>query len=243
MEHLEAIQEKGWFADDNVSENHDFNNTMEQILYFLHYKPEKQIRQVSEPWASLYLNYGAILFELGRIDEARTVLEKARRFNPVSPEIAFEYIETFKVKGDLETFAEKTRDTFRFAYRSTDVARCFRNLGYYFVEKELWQPAFACYRLSLSYDRDNANAMSELYYISQHAGDIKISSREEIRQLADQYDFPVKADDQILAVAASLGNKELEKRNIPAAKFFLNIFYDLTRDEEVKKLIDRLEHH
>ncbi|MBR5583000.1 MAG: hypothetical protein IKW21_00560, partial [Lachnospiraceae bacterium] len=55
------------------------------------------------------LQHGSLLFEQKRYLEARDVLEKARRWNPASAKIAFEYMETYKVVGANERFAELTK--------------------------------------------------------------------------------------------------------------------------------------
>ena len=83
--------------------------------------------------------------------------------------------------GDLNNFFRLTVDAFKIAFRPQHVARCYRNLGYYFVEKELYSEAIACYLLSLQFEKDALQVQSELYYInSKTDGKVKEPSIEEI---------------------------------------------------------------
>ena len=117
--------------------------------------------------------YGSQLVELNRIPEAQEALKKGLRWDPICFRMMSEYIETYKMSGDLEQFYILTKEAFKIAFRSTDLARCYRNLGYYFVEKKLWSEAISCNLLSLEYDNEAKAAQSELYYINS-ATDAKI---------------------------------------------------------------------
>ena len=93
------------------------------------------------------------------------------RWNPANCTIAFEYIETFKVEKQLEEFYELTKKQFKYAYKAQDVGRCFRNLGYYYIEKNEYSIAATCYVVSKLYDCENQFADSQLYYIEHTAPD------------------------------------------------------------------------
>ena len=83
-------------------------------------------------------------------------------------------------------FFELTKDAFKIAYRPASVARCFRNLGYYYTEKKLWDYAAACFFMSMNYEPNDKNAQSELYYIKQMAGrEIDLPEFDEFEQFAD----------------------------------------------------------
>lgn len=86
--------------------------------------------------------------------------------------------------GMLDKYMEATRRAFDVAYTKEEVARVFRNFGYYFIEKEKYQAAIGCYLLSLQYDRESKNAQSELYYIHQKTnGTVKQPTLEELEDL------------------------------------------------------------
>lgn len=242
-EKIENLEKEGVFQDDAVSMYFNFNNPFEEILYRFRNEPKKNIRLSGIPFAETYLQYGSLLFAMERYEEAREILEKAMRWNPCSARIAFEYAETFKVVGDLETFFKVSVETFKIAYTQESVARCYRNLAFYFVEKELWSVAMVCNIMSLQYEPDSKNAISEIYYIEQKTnGSVPKPKVEEFDSYGEKYGFPIGADEDILGIAYSYGKYflELEEDEHGAAKFFFTIFYDLTEDKEIKEIIDKL---
>ena len=238
---VEKVEALHAFEDDEVSEYHVFEEYFEEILYRYREEPEKDIRQAQIPYTEIYMLYGSLLVEMKRLPEAQAALEKGLRWNPVCFTIMAEYIETFKMSGDLERFFDMTKDAFSIAFRAGDVARLFRNLAFCFVEKQLWSEALGCLMLSMNFDRDNTNAQSEMYYIhSVTKGNVKEPSEEQIREYAVKYGFPAGADQEILNLSFSCGADALKKNMPDAAKYFLSITYDLTKDEEIKKFIDKI---
>lgn len=125
------VEELNAFQDDQVSEYHVFDEFFEEVLYQYRAKPDKDIRRAQIPYTEIYMLYGSLLVELKRIPEAQEALRKGLRWNPVSFRITSEYIETYKMTGELEQFFNLTKEAFKIAFRSVDVARCYRNLGFY----------------------------------------------------------------------------------------------------------------
>ena len=152
-----------------------------------------------------------------------------------------EYIETYKMSGDLEQFFILTKEAFKIAFRPTDLAQCYRNLGYYFVEKKLWPEAIACNLLSLEYDKEAKAAQSELYYINNATdGKIPEPSIDQTREYSKKYGFPFGPDRDILGLSYAYGKHFLEEKEPNAARYFLSITYGLTGDPEIKEIIEKL---
>ena len=239
---VEKVEALGMYKDDEVSEYHTFNEPMEEILYKHRYQPEKTLRQAPEPLSELYLTFGSVLFELDDMDAAKVALEKAMRWNPMDAAIRFEHAELFKKKGDMDEFFKLTMQVFPNVYRSSHLARCYRNLGYYFVEKKLWQVAASCIVLSLHYDSEHAMAQSELWYIQQSAGaDFSMPSNEEVKTYAKQYNIPLGADRDVVGISIAIGEQSEKAGQLAAAKYFYSIAYDLTGIDELKGRLDALQ--
>lgn len=235
------VEELNAFQDDQVSEYHVFDEFFEEVLYQHRAKPDKDLRPAQIPYTEIYMLYGSLLVELKRYSEAQDALKKGLRWNPVSFRIMAEYIETYKITGDLEKFFELTKDAFKIAFRSADVARCYRNLGYYFAEKKLWSEAIASYLLSLQFDHECKQAQSELYYINASThGKVPEPSIDQAKEYGEKYGFPIGADDDILGLSYSFGKHFLEQNAPNAARYFLSIAYDLTGNQEIKQRLDQL---
>lgn len=237
---IETLLKAGFFAEDSVSQYFCFEETFEEILYCTYFEPKKEIRRPDNiPIAAVYLEYGSLLVDLGRIQDANEALAKALKWNPVRCKILFEYAETYKMMGKIEDFYRISLDSFRYAYHKKDVARCYRNMGYYFVEKELWDVAVGCYFMSLRYERDCKNAQSELYYIASKAKDkVHDPSREEMEKFSNQYGFPLNLAPSYISY--TFGKEALEHKNFKLAQYLLEIAYDLTEIEEIKQMLETI---
>ena len=182
METLVAkIEKLNAFEDDQVSEYRVFDETFEEILYQYRTKTKKDIRRAQIPYTEIYLLYGSLLVELKRFPDAQQALQKGLHWNPVNFSITTEYIETYKMTGDLERFFDLTKEAFKIAFRSADVGRCYRNLGFYFVEKSYGPrllPAIcsACNLTAIP------NRRSQNYTISIPQLKVKFKSRPLTRQ-------------------------------------------------------------
>ena len=237
---IEDIDNLNWFKDDSVSEYHDFEEYFEEVLYKEGFFPEKEVRRTPIPFTTIFHLYGYILFELKKYEEARKALEIGLAWNPVSFKILSEYIEIFKVTGDLENFFKYTINAFCIAYKPHEVARCFRNLGFYFIEKKLYSEAKAVYILSMQFD-NSEQALAELYYLDDKTNNqIEKPPVEKVKEYSEKYGFPFGANLGILNLAFKHGKESLEKRSPTSARYFFSILYELTKDPEIKAAIDKL---
>jgi tetratricopeptide (TPR) repeat protein len=228
------------FTNDEVSEYFTFDEYFEEVLYRIRSKTKKTIRLAPIPYSRIYHVYGCLLVELGRISEAEKVLEKGLRWNPYDALILSEYAETFKMRKMLDRFLEQTVDSFQYLFKPEGLARAYRDLGYYFTENEMYAEAKSMYLLSLRFDKENKNAMSELYYIDQKTdGKVTELPLSQLKPAADTYGFPIGADRTVLSAAYSIG-KDLYDKNDRNAVYFLSILYALTEDDEIKGMIDRI---
>jgi len=229
------------FADDSVSEYHTFNETFEEILYRHIYQPKKDLRPADPTWTRAFFLQGNLLFEMQRYDEAQEALKQALHWNPISSEINFEYIETYKMMGDMDTFFRLSKDALRFAFKSSDVARCFRNIGFYFVEQELYNEAMGCFELSTLYE-ESKTANSEMYYIHQMTeGKATVPTKAEMEKIAEKYGFSMGADDDVLGLSFAYGKHAYENGHKQAAIYFWSITYELTHDDYIKGLLEKCE--
>lgn len=241
MENLvEKTENNPMYQNDSVTEYFSFASVFEFFMYIQRYKTDKEIKWIEYPYSSIYLQYGSLLIDLKRYEEANQILEKAVRWNPMSAKIMYEYAETFKIIGQFDKFIEMTKKGFSVAYTKNEVARGYRNWGYYFVEMKKYQAAIGCYLLSLQYEKDNKNAQSELYYIHQLTnGTIKQPTLEELETIAEIEGFSMEVDRDVLGIAYAYGKHFIEDGELEGAKAMFEIVYELTDDEEVKSILDK----
>lgn len=237
---VRKIEATPLFDDDRMTEYHVFDETFQEVLCNYRSKSGKEIRQAPLPYNKIYGLYGSILFELQRYGEARTALQKGLKWNPMDFSLRSEYIETYKVAGDMDSFYRLSVEAFAYAYRAAYVARCYRNIGYYFVEKKQFEVAYACYLLSIQYE-ESTSAKSELYFIEHTAGEgFNEPTTDDLNRYAEQHGFPPYPDTEIMGLAYHYGKQCLEQSNREAAVYFLGITYELSKDPELKEILEKL---
>lgn len=237
---VKTVETLNVYHDDQVSEYHVFDEYFEELLYQHYYKPEKDLRQAPLPYPKIYLLYGSLLYEMERYLDARSALEKGLKWKLINFKLMSEYMETFKVTNEMEQFFTLSVEAFKIAFHSADVARCYRNLGYYFVDKELYPVAIACYFVSLAYE-NGQSARAELQYIGSLTNkEIKAPTEQQLRTYTKEYGFPIRADEDVIGFAYALGShfKKLDK--LDAARYFFTIVYDLTDNDNALKSVSSM---
>jgi len=225
------------YADDAVSEYHTFREPMQEIIYEYIAQPQKELRRAQVDYSEMYFQYGSLLFEFKRWEDAEAALAKAMRWNPTYARVAFEHAETFKVRGMIDEFKDLTMDIFRYAYRPDDVAHCYRNLAYYYVEKKEYKPAVCCLLFSNQYEK-NQVAMSELYYISQQTGEIYDPTAEELHAVFEVYEIPYAPDVEILKLAYGYGKHFYDNGDMHSAVYFLEIVTWFHEDADLMEMFE-----
>jgi tetratricopeptide (TPR) repeat protein len=145
------------------------------------------------------------------------------------------------MKNDWKNFLEINKSCLKYAYSNKSIARCYRNFGYYYIEEEKYDIAIALFFLSINYDQEARVAHSELFYISNKTGlEINPPNYQKIIKLLEENDIQVGANRLILSIAYSIGCEAQKNGQNEMAKYFYSIVFDLTNDEEIKKIIEKL---
>ena len=227
----------GMFEDDSVSEYYCFKEPMEEVIYRQYHPSDKTLRHSPISYVDMYLEYGALLVELNRINEAADALCKARSWNPSNAKIAFEYAETFKLRGMMDDFALLTRDVFNYAFRPEDLARCYRNMAYYYTETKEYKLAVCCLMYSNEFEKSEM-VSSELYYISQVTGEMYQPTQEELNKCFEDNSIPSAPNEEIMKLAYAYGKQLYEQGDYVTAGYFLGIVAGFFDDKEVNKMIE-----
>lgn len=230
------------YQDGEDYELHRFREPFEDVLYREIYSPTKELKQVDQPVGEVYLQYANALFELERFDEAKTAIQAAIRWNPTNVKNYFELMEIYKREGDLEKFFEMAINSFGIAFIPQDIARCYRNLAYYFLEKKAYEEALNCVVMSMNFDPNAKQGEQLLYFISEVGGrNVPQPSFESLQRFGEQYGFPAGASPDVVSLAYSYAKRYEAIDNKDGMRYFYGILYNLTGDEEIKAILDRLD--
>jgi tetratricopeptide (TPR) repeat protein len=172
--------------------------------------------------------------------EAKTALAKALLWNPTGLISMFEYMEALKQLNDYETYGHLARMSFRYAFRKGQFARCLRNMGFYLIEIDDYASAAVCFQESLQWE-DAGTAKSELDYIRHVTGDPIPEVTEELKEeVSDEYNISFTPNKQVTGLAYQMAKNNYNDGDYKASRYFFEILYELTNDEEILDLLGYL---
>ncbi len=242
---IKKVEHDKLYQDTTDQEFRSFDDPFEQVIYMYRSNTKRQIERADEAVGRLYFLNGYLLSENAEMGAARASFNKALRYNPVSSTIGLQIADTYKQEGKLNKFADATMEVLHNAFSSKAIAQCMRNFGYFFSEREDWQPALAFNLLSLTFDEKNQEAENEIDYIhgqAKAAGvDLHPPIPDDFKEYEGRYGFMTHADPDVIGIAWSTGKHNYEEGDLRTAKYFLNIVYELTKDEETKGMLDQIE--
>jgi tetratricopeptide (TPR) repeat protein len=124
-------------------------------------------------WSEAYYYKAYALIDLGRIQEARAMLEKARKLSPSNSQYLSELAHTWHAdrewKKALDLFAEAERAAAISPpeVKNQELARALRGQGFSLIELGRLDEAETKFNAALAIDRHDARAKSELAYIEE----------------------------------------------------------------------------
>lgn len=220
-----------------VSTRNPFEDNLLQVLF----KQDKILNRAPFDLATYVTTYAYILTETGSPFDAIPVLKQAIEFNPVDCGPMFELAEVYKLLGNRKRLFEVTRDTVKIASSPVALARCYTNVGYILVDSGDYDDAAAFYTASVMMYPHPA-VPQEMRHLAQLKGTpLRQLSHEEIMKVFKKYEIEFAFNPEVIKVAAQLSAYYLGERDIPNALNALKMTYNMTKDEQVKKIILKYE--
>ena len=241
LEELNAFMETfpEMFEDDKVSEYHYFTNPLEDLIFRKYIGAEKELRYIpdNQPLLDLYYVYGFLLLENQEYDKAEEYLKKAIRINPVSARIILELTEIYKVHTyTYNEYFIRTCDALKYSYYPQDIAICYRNLGYYYIEENQMRTALALYIYSMEFEASPL-AYTEIKYIQSKNDNMELTLNECI-EIIESKNIQLGANPFIIETLNEL-IREYEKNKLyNQALYFMELQFDLTHDVETLELMN-----
>ena len=230
----------GMFEDDKVSEYHYFTNPLEEIIFRKYIGAEKELRYIpdNQPLLDLYYVYGFLLLETQQYDKAEKYLKKALKINPVSARIILELTEIYKIHTySYNEYFIRTSDALQYAYYPQDIARCYRNFAKYYIEENQMKTAVALLIYSMEYEA-NPLAYTEIKSIQSKNDDLDLTINECI-EIIKSKNIQLGVNPFILDTLNEFIKEYEENKLYNQLLYFLELKFDLTRDEETLSKINQ----
>lgn len=243
LEKLNAFMETfpEMFEDDRVSEYHYFTNPLEDLIFRKYIGPKKELRYIpdNQPLLDLYYVYGFLLLENQEYDKAEEYLKKAIRINPVSARIILELTEIYKVHTyTYNEYFIRTCDALKYSYYPQDIARCYRNLGNYYLQENQMRTALALYIYSMEFEASPL-AYTEIKYIQSKNDNMELSLNECI-EIIEGKNIQLGANPFVIETLNEL-IREYEKNKLyNQALYFMELQFDLTHDSKTLERMNEI---
>lgn len=237
---IARYEKQNLYADDAVSEYHCFTEPMEYDLYAFYSRPTKTVRRSPINYAAVYLQYAVLLFDLNRHADALKALDKALKWNPVSVQIRFEYGQNLIRLGRQKEYEAAVKHIFHFAFRPSDVAQCYRGLGFLYAEQKKYELAACCEVMSLQYESSN-KAQAELCFIYDKLGYRYDPTLDQIRTQLEENDVPIGPDSNMMQLAVAFAEHAEEQNKIQASVYYYEIANAFLQDDVLAKKVDAMK--
>lgn len=154
-------------------------------------------------------------------------LEKGLYFNPMNLGIRFEYAEAYKMQNNLDKMYESSKNIYEYIYEPSMLARYYRLLGYYFIEKQNYDVAYSLYAISIYYENSEM-AHHEINYIKQQTGNPNFKkTTAEILDFLKQQNIPTTISQSNLTQLKNLSIEKQVIENQPSLIQHLNEIIDI----------------
>ena len=231
---LELIkQSDNKVIEDENNTYYSFNNYIEILIFWYMYKPEKRNICPDINYSEIYYYLGFINIETKNYGKAQEYFKKGLEWNPMDVSIMFENAYLYRMLGDIERYKAEIEKTNPFIYEIGYMAKYYRELGWYYVEKKSFDLANALYTQSLAfYETDMAK--KELEFIAKSENrQARLSTTEEMQKLFRDYNITFGFNRNTVDIIIDEYNRLYTENPQPdVINFISKKLYDITLDDK-----------
>lgn len=229
------------FENDDDAEYHFFTNTLEELIFMRYIGSKNEIKYIptNQPVLDLYYIYGFLLLEDKQFEKSEKYLKKAIKINPVSSRVILELSEIYKIHTyTYNKYYMFVSDALKYAYYPQDIARCYRQLGFYYIEENQMEIALALFIYSMEYEL-SPQAYSEINYIQSKNSELKLNLDECINIIKNK-NIQLGVNPFVLDTLYELADEYEKNRLYSQSIYYYEIIYDLTNDENILEKIKNI---
>ncbi|MCR5144955.1 MAG: hypothetical protein K6B67_06580 [Lachnospiraceae bacterium] len=212
----------------------------EIFLYEYYVAGNEEYKLKEENTYAVHSEAGKHFMENGDYEAALQEWIRAHEDNPVSQEALLNIVNCYIHLENIEKVLEYTKKSYDFCCTRAELAAFYRNLGFYYVSVYKPEVAAACYRYSTLFVESEA-AENEIKFLEKalkkSMGKLTI---EEMQKLLSENDIPLQANSVTLALIYKAGQEAAQRGLKSQAHDCFSMVYDLTHDEEVKNILQKM---
>lgn len=225
----------------NTKECYSFSSPLEEELYQSYYQPVKDYVVTDLPIDIYYRSMAGCYEGLGRQEDAIKAYQSAMRYNPVSIETLFAYMDSLYNAGEWSRYCRLCRRAFGLAYTPRLFAATLRRTARYYQATGQSEAAQMCYYLSLAWGPDSKDAATNLQQLDEQRGEpIANLTIEHAERVATQYGFWSGPDNDLVGLMARCGRSFFAREEWEQARYYLELEAALSGDPETQSLLMRI---
>lgn len=218
-----------------------FNHILETYYYVYFMKDSAQLQYTEYNISAFYRLYGFSLMKLERYEKAEEAYNQAIKWNPVDLDSFVQMAELYKMMKKLEDVKNVTMKFYNYCCTRQTMARFYRNMGYYYLEKNELEIAAALYQYSNIFCYTDS-ADRELRFI-ERALDKGLPEYDipVLQNILKENSIPMGPNPDTIGITFRVGQLEMDRENFEGAKDCFMMVYDLTQDAETKAYLEKID--
>lgn len=220
-----------------------FRNPMEYHMYRMLYPDDTEFDRAPFDFSSYLALYGYVLLNEKKIVDARKVLLRAVKFNPVSADSRFELAELCKFANDQEGLLRVNQETLPLCLTADRTARVLANMGFYcYVAQDLYSAAvfyFESLRFAPSQPVEY-ELQDVLHRMKTFGQKFAPPTHGETIDVYEKYSLTPPPNAQLVNLAVTMIQQAKAYQRTDLEAFFNRVAFDLTNDAHFKEEMERI---
>lgn len=224
------------YIDTDNFEWHSFETPIQQVLFELLFKPNKEIKVCNINFSNIYSIYAETLLKLGHVSKAMEAFDQSLSLNPLNIDTLISKIKLLWSIGKKEEAKTLLYSGFKIAHTPEALAALYKIYG----DMNKNRTAYYSYYLTSIYDENDQSVIEKMEEIQKNRK-IKLKNLT-IDELEEEFEgrLPIGPDDQIIDILKTLAKLYDENGEYDLAIYYYDYLYNLIGDEKILVTMDSI---
>ncbi len=220
-----------------------FRNPFEYHVYRYYFPNDTNFDRAPFDFSHYLALYGFVLLEKREARAAEQALERAIKFNPVSPDARFELAELCKFANNPKKLLSVNIETLRYCTTADRYARALSNMGYYCYVAQDYYSAAVFYFESIRFAPSKAvefELQDVLRRMKTFGQKFAPPTHGQTIDVYEKYGLQPPPNNDLVNLAVTLIQSAKEYGRTDLEALFNRIAFDLTNDPRFREEMDRI---
>lgn len=220
-----------------------FRNPFEYHMYRHFYPEDTKFDRAPFDFASYLSLYGYVLIEERNARDARKVLLRAQKFNPVSADARFEMAELCKIARNMPELLKTCQETLPLCTTADRMARVLANMGYYCYVVQDFYSAAVFYFESVRFAPSQAvefELQDVVRRMNTFGQRFAPPTKGQTLDVYEKYSMKQPPNPELVNLAVVMIQQAHKYNRSDLEAFFNRCAFDLTNDPKFREEMERL---